>query len=537
MLTSKDPIVSRALNSYRGMLSRGVVVNAAARRITNPVVANAVREFARKVMNGEAVAPSVPVVENEMTDEQKRKRGWKQDSEGKWHTKEWKEDKPAQKDSAKQDEGSVSAKEKAEIEQMSPEEKAKKADEVKTELKVAQAESMGYKRSDQELAIKAGTAGVGDTVHHLQDPGDKLTVKATMEGPDGKTLFVVKSSGGEIATMGGAVLEKDGQTAGEKTEGKPEEKQEEKPTVDYGSSVQNTVNGIPAKEVRQNFSMGISTGSRDGDIKECYERASASQKEFGASVDKAAAELGMKVAKFDGEHPVIGDGDVFFTRPTLKKEARVREKMDENDAESEKTGKKNGGINDIVDINGSTLVLGDGGDFKKAIASLEKCGMEVVRVKNCFDNAAFEHTGYGDVKVNVRTSNGFVGEVIIADRYMTEQKMNGAGHGLYEVTRSLTKAIDAKKPDVMEGAKEVRDAMNSLSKVIYLKKGEDHSTFQAKLDKAVAVCGKLMKLVNDPENEKFFDSKFKDQLPWLIEKIKDPKTYDGYRAELKKRGM
>lgn len=122
-------------------------------------------------------------------------------------------------------------------------------------------------------------------------------------------------------------------------------------------------------------------------------------------------------------------------RKALKPRSRAEQKLREE---------YNGDTSQVRDVWGGTLALEPGQRFGDALAELERAGFGIVRVKNLFiDNTPA--TGYRDIKVNVRTPDGFTGEVILIERKLLEKKKE-TGHDIYKEIRDAN-AVLKQAPD------------------------------------------------------------------------------------------
>ena len=168
-----------------------------------------------------------------------------------------------------------------------------------------------------------------------------------------------------------------------------------------------------------------------------------------------------------------------YCRTSLKGKERAYEKTVENMAET--AGWPN--VNTVYDVFGCTFVLGDWDDFAKVIslveAEFETFGFRAVRIKNCYYGSGVETSGYADVKINIRYSNGFTGEIILIEENMNREKAEGVTHEVYEIQRDYDASTSAAKD---RQAQEIIDALNRLMRIIRFNLnpdlGDSHDQFQ-----------------------------------------------------------
>ena len=137
---------------------------------------------------------------------------------------------------------------------------------------------------------------------------------------------------------------------------------------------------------------------------------------------EAQAEFSELLGAWQGEV-----GGKLVLRPELKDETRVREKVENHYA---------GKHNRVLDVLAGSLVFDSAEQVEAAFEAL-KDKAEVVRIKDKWTKPDDE-TGYRDVNLNVRLSNGVIAELQIQHRGVLEAK-NGLGHLLYEFIRSNEK--------------------------------------------------------------------------------------------------
>ena len=141
-----------------------------------------------------------------------------------------------------------------------------------------------------------------------------------------------------------------------------------------------------------------------------HEQALKINDHFQSNIQRTADSLGLK----------------YFAGP-VKKAERIREKA---------LADYSGDIMRVQDSVRGTMELNDPADVANIIKQLES-QHDVVRVKNGYEN---EITGYTDVKINIRTPDGHVGEIILATPEMLKAKNDLGGHHLYNEWRTLKKS-------------------------------------------------------------------------------------------------
>lgn len=166
-----------------------------------------------------------------------------------------------------------------------------------------------------------------------------------------------------------------------------------------------------------------------------------------------------------------------------------------------------------MDIFGSTIIITPDMSFRDVINAVVEDGyFKIVRIKNCYAGDAFWLSGYGDVKLNVRCQNGFVGEIIIGESKMMDTKMNGVGHAVYEIYRQLRHLKDK------EFKIELSNELDAFSSLIYKKPGEDQSAFSA-IHAATSSSLQVLALKKGKAWHGTVGKKFLTKLPSLIDKI------------------
>ena len=110
------------------------------------------------------------------------------------------------------------------------------------------------------------------------------------------------------------------------------------------------------------------------------------------------------------------------TRKGLKSLGRVCDKVMEGSS-----------IDKIYDVNGATFLFKNVNDLLEVKDYFASLG-NTVRIKDRISNPT--DLGYRDILINVRMSNGFIGEILLIPDTIFSVKM-GEGHKLYEKTRNF----------------------------------------------------------------------------------------------------
>ncbi len=205
-------------------------------------------------------------------------------------------------------------------------------------------------------------------------------------------------------------------------------------------------------------------------VQELYATAEGAQSEFASIINNLQEVLGL-------------EKDRVASRVTLKKSNRVIEKA-VNDYKRD--------IGRVVDVNGSTFTASTYEEAKSYYdKTLNILGDKVVKKKELVTPS-----GYKDFKINFKTSNGFIGELIILDENTAWMKNKGIGHKIYEETRKLEpylKKESYKKyqaifgTSVWESISKLNYSLNAWSKKAYenaeaIRKGQyDNAGFTANL--------------------------------------------------------
>ena len=216
-----------------------------------------------------------------------------------------------------------------------------------------------------------------------------------------------------------------------------------------------------------------------------------------------------------------------YCRTSLKGKERAYEKTVENMAET--AGWPN--VNTVYDVFGCTFVLGDWDDFAKVLSLVEAefaaFGFRAVRVKNCYYTGSVKTSGYADVKINIRYSNGFTGEVILIEENMNREKTEGVSHEVYEIRRDYDASTSGAKDMT---AQRIMDDLDRLMRIIQFnlnpEKDDSHDQFQGTYNSLVD----HLPCLKDQKYAEIWSAKTRANLDAYIERITDPAMYDGYRA-------
>lgn len=144
-------------------------------------------------------------------------------------------------------------------------------------------------------------------------------------------------------------------------------------------------------------------------VPELYALAEGAKAEFSETIKKLQNIFGLS-------------DDRVHSRTSLKKSNRVVEKA-VNDYGRD--------VGRVIDVNGSTFSFDNYANAEDSYnKALDYLGDAVVKKK-----AFISKSGYKDFKINFKTSNGFIGELILIDENIAWMKDNGIGHDIYEVLR------------------------------------------------------------------------------------------------------
>lgn len=138
----------------------------------------------------------------------------------------------------------------------------------------------------------------------------------------------------------------------------------------------------------------------------------------------------------------------------------------------------------LLDVYGGTIVLQPGDSFTDVIEAVKERGLDVVRVKSGYAHES--KYGYADVKLNLRTRHGFIGELILIEQHMMEVK-GEVGHLIYEVSRKIDPAIKDERDSVKKARlKTLQEALAQYSQGLY--QGADYNDMKELRERALDAC-------------------------------------------------
>ncbi len=147
----------------------------------------------------------------------------------------------------------------------------------------------------------------------------------------------------------------------------------------------------------------------------------------------------------------------------------------------------------LLDVYGGTIVLQPGDSFTDVIEAVKAKGLEVVRVKNLYADAS--KYGYADIKLNLRTRHGFIGELILIEQHMMEVK-GEVGHLIYEVGRKIDPAIKKERDSVKKARlKTLQEALAHYSQGLY--QGADYNDMKELRKRALDACQEAQSKLKD----------------------------------------
>ena len=219
------------------------------------------------------------------------------------------------------------------------------------------------------------------------------------------------------------------------------------------------------------------------------------------------------------------------SRPELKGNARIAEKMLSDQIEFEKNGgtgykffnrktnKPNGRF--IFDIDGNTIVTNNINEVQRVLEKYNN-DSSVLRIKNNF--ATPSKLGYSDINMNIKMSNGVIVETqinttanIVAKQY---------GHSLYEVSRSISGNLDYS---------ELNNIMSDAQQKLYKMSNE-----LSRNGKFPKVTGDVFKYSYKPYEDALKDD-LKKAIPYFNkakkEGVLDSKTIDNFEKLCEKIGV
>lgn len=157
------------------------------------------------------------------------------------------------------------------------------------------------------------------------------------------------------------------------------------------------------------------------------------------------------VKKFQGLKPRL------ITRPTLKDDGRIKEKIREDDNGSGRLYDKEADTyitREIRDVDGHTFSVNTVAEVQRLLEHFDH-DPDIVRVKNNY--AKPTPVGYSDINMNIKLPNGTIAEIQLNTHANIVAKEK-YGHALYEVWRSTYK-----NPEF----KELADIMGDAQKKLY----------------------------------------------------------------------
>jgi hypothetical protein len=167
---------------------------------------------------------------------------------------------------------------------------------------------------------------------------------------------------------------------------------------------------------RQPTREGLATNS-DEYLESLYEQAAAAQRELTSRTEQIA-------------HDTHGDA---HSRPGPKQRARSKQKID---------AEYRGDASQLLDLAGTKIAYKTLDELYKGLATaVEVLGSDVVYIKDRFVKPA--DSGYRDILLNVRMSNGHIAELRL--HLESIDKFAGIEHASYEVRRSI-EAIATARP-------------------------------------------------------------------------------------------
>ncbi len=175
----------------------------------------------------------------------------------------------------------------------------------------------------------------------------------------------------------------------------------------------------------------------------------------------------------------------------------------------------------LLDVYGGTIVLQPGDSFTDVIEAVKAKGLEVVRVKNLYADAS--KYGYADIKLNLRTRHGFIGELILIEQHMMEVK-GEVGHLIYEVGRKIDQAIDSEADSAKTARlKALQEALAHYSQGLY--QGSDYNDMKELRKRALDACQETQSKLND------YVSAELPELEAVLGKLQQSEEYYSTRAQ------
>ncbi|OJJ19869.1 hypothetical protein BKI52_15420 [marine bacterium AO1-C] len=178
----------------------------------------------------------------------------------------------------------------------------------------------------------------------------------------------------------------------------------------------------------------------DESIDSMLQRADASLKEFSDKMEAASKKIQTKLA---GDYQVAG----------LKGRDRIKQKTDL---------KYNYDPNRVIDVVRGTFTFKTAQDLADG-AKILIGDFKIAQQKN--DIGRQSDTGYRDMKLNVRLSTGFMGEIQLQLKALNDAKTAGGGHALYKLIRDASEGRDTVFDNDEKGHEKAEDMKTKLDQV------------------------------------------------------------------------
>ena len=147
----------------------------------------------------------------------------------------------------------------------------------------------------------------------------------------------------------------------------------------------------------------------------------------------------------------------------------------------------------LLDVYGGTIVLQPGDSFTDVIEAVKANGLDIVRIKNNY--VRISEYGYADIKLNLRTRHGYIGELILIEQHMMEAK-GEVGHLIYEVGRKIYPAIKfGASAENTALLKALQEALTHYSQGLY--QGADFNDMKALRKRALDACQEAQSKLKD----------------------------------------
>lgn len=175
----------------------------------------------------------------------------------------------------------------------------------------------------------------------------------------------------------------------------------------------------------------------------------------------------------------------------------------------------------LLDVYGGTIVLQPGDSFTDVIEAVKEMGLDVVRVKSGYAHES--KYGYADVKLNLRTRHGFIGELILIEQHMMEVK-GEVGHLIYEVGRKIDPAIKKERDSVKKARlKTLQEALAHYSQGLY--QGADYNDMKELRKRALDACQEAQSKLKDSVSAEL------PELEAVLGKLQQGEEYYSTRAQ------